>query len=77
MPSQLKSFLGTIKRRPSKAPDGRPEEAANGMASNNEKTSVIHDLANLGLKNSLTMAEAIPQLATGEPIDDKKGYAVF
>lgn len=36
-----------------------------------DKTSIVRDLATLGLKNSLTIAEAIPQLATGEPINDK------
>ncbi|PVH95983.1 heme peroxidase, partial [Periconia macrospinosa] len=72
MPSQLKSFLGTIRKKPSKAPDGRPEEPTNGMATTNEKKSHIQDLADLGLKNSLTIAEAIPQLALGQPIDDKK-----
>jgi hypothetical protein len=71
MTSQLRSLIGSIKRKPTKASDGRPAEASNGMASS-EKTSVVHDLAHLGFKNGATMLDAIPQLASGEPIDDKE-----
>jgi len=71
MTSQLRSLIGSIKRKPTKAPDGRPAEAHNGMA-NSEKTSLVHDVANLGFKNGATMLDAIPQLASGEPIDDKE-----
>jgi hypothetical protein len=60
-----------MRKKPTTAPDGRPEEASNGMAIS-EKTSIVHDLANLGLKNGATMLDAIPQLATGEPVDDKE-----
>ncbi|CAI6334735.1 unnamed protein product [Periconia digitata] len=71
MPSQLKSFLGTIRKKPTKAPDGRPDESTNGMAATNEKTSIVHDLTHLGVKDTIGVAEAIPKLASGEPIDDK------
>jgi hypothetical protein len=70
MPSQLRSLLGTMRKKPTKAPDGRSAEASSGMA-NGEKSSVLHDLHSLGYKNTKTIAEAIPQLASGEPIDDK------
>ncbi|KAF2644444.1 heme peroxidase [Massarina eburnea CBS 473.64] len=70
MPDQLKSLLGTIKKKPSNAPDGRSDEAFSGVP-RDEKTSIGHGLAALGLENTLTIAEAIPQLASGEPINDK------
>jgi hypothetical protein len=71
MPNQLKSFLGTIRKKPTRAADGRSSEDTNGDA-NGSKTSIGHDLANLGLKNAKTIVEAIPQLGSGEPIDDKE-----
>lgn len=71
MPSQLKSLLGTIRKKPSRAADGRPAEATNGQT-NGHKTSISHDIANLGLKNAKTIVEAIPTLASGEPMDDKE-----
>ncbi|KAF2752804.1 linoleate diol synthase [Pseudovirgaria hyperparasitica] len=71
MPGQLKSFLGSMKRRPTKAADGRSDEAAAGAAKN-EKTSVVHDLKHLGLKNTKTVAEALTTLAAGKPMDDKE-----
>lgn len=70
MPNQFKSLLGSIRKKPTSAADGRSAEAANGNASA-KKTSIGHDLANLGIKNARTILDAIPQLATGEPIDDK------
>lgn len=70
MASQLASLIGGIKKDPTKAADGRSAEASNGMA-NTEKTSIVSDLASLGFKHGGTILEAIPQLATGDPIDDK------
>lgn len=70
MGGQLKSFLGTIRRKPTRAADGRSAEATNGVA-NGEKTSIGHDLKHLGLKNTKTVVEAVPTLASGEPLDDK------
>jgi hypothetical protein len=69
-PGQLKTLLGSIRRKPARAPDGkRDEEAAvNGVS---EKTSIGHDLAHLGLKNAKTVAGAITTLASGEPLNDK------
>jgi hypothetical protein len=74
MPTQLKSFIATIKKKPSKATDGRSEEkAATAVgATLNEKTGVIHDLTHLGLKNTQTVAHALTSLASGEPMDDKE-----
>ena len=69
MPSQLKSFLGTIRRKPSKAPDGKTDQEA-GVATA-QKTSLVHDLTHLNLKQARTVAQAITTLASGEPLDDK------
>ncbi|RFU34742.1 hypothetical protein B7463_g1611, partial [Scytalidium lignicola] len=71
MPSQLKTFLGTIRRKPARAPDGKTDSEAVG-APITEKTSVISDLTHLGLKNAKTVASAITTLASGEPLDDKE-----
>jgi hypothetical protein len=69
MPGPLKTLIGTIKRKPTRAPDGRPDEA-NGAA-NGEKTSIGHDLANMGVKNAKTAINAVVTLSSGEPLDDK------
>lgn len=61
--SQLKAFIGTIKRKPSEAP-------LNGEASP-DKTTVLHDLTHLGVKNTKTVAQAISTLASGQPLNDK------
>ncbi|KAJ4351877.1 uncharacterized protein N0V89_007221 [Didymosphaeria variabile] len=72
MPNQFKSLFGTLRKKPTRPADARPTEAANGHANGNIKTSIGHDLANLGLQNAKTMVEAIPQLGSGDPIDDKE-----
>lgn len=71
MPGQLKTLIGTIRRKPAKAPDGKRDADAGG-APVTEKTTVAHDLAHLGLKNAKTVATAITTLASGEPMDDKE-----
>jgi hypothetical protein len=71
MPSQLRSLLGTIRKKPTKASDGRSDEDASGMAAT-KKTAVSSDLRNLGLKNARFAVEAITTLASGDPIDDKE-----
>lgn len=38
---------------------------------NGEKTTISHDLTHMSLKNMKMLAEALPQLASGDPIDDK------
>jgi len=75
MPAQLKDLIQFIRRRPGKAADGRPESlsVAAGGAPHNEKTSILHDVAHLGLHNTETIAQAVTTLVSGEPIDDKKG----
>lgn len=70
-PSQLKTLLDSIRKKPSHAPDGKTDEEAYGkpMA---EKTSILHDFTHLGLKNAKTVAEAITTVASGDPLDDKE-----
>jgi hypothetical protein len=70
MPGQLRSLLGTIRKKPTKASDGRSDEASSGVKSN-EKTTISHDIKNLGVKNARFALEAITTLASGEPLDDK------
>jgi hypothetical protein len=65
MGGPIKSFIGSIRKKPTKAADGRPDE--NGVA----KTTVGQDVLHLGAKNAGTMASALLTLASGEPLDDK------
>ena len=71
MPNQLKSLLGSIRKKPSHAPDGKTDEEAVGHTLA-EKTSVLHDLTHLNLNNAKTVAQAITTLASGEPLNDKE-----
>lgn len=68
---QLKTLFGTIKRKPSSAPDSKTNQEA-AAAPLSEKTSIIHDLTHMDLKNSRTVASAISTIASGKPMDDKK-----
>ena len=68
-PSQLKSLFGTMRRKPAKTPDGLTDKEAGGGVQ--EKTSLIHDLTHLNLKNARTVVQAITTLASGEPMNDK------
>jgi hypothetical protein len=69
-PSQFRSLIGTIRRKPTKANDGRSAEDA-GAGPSTQKTSILHDATHLGVKNTATVASAITTLASGEPLDDK------
>ncbi|KAH7327505.1 linoleate diol synthase [Rhexocercosporidium sp. MPI-PUGE-AT-0058] len=70
-PTNLKSIIGTLRRKPTRAPDGKTDaEAAPTQIS--EKTSIGHDILTMGLKNTATVAQAITTLASGEPMDDKE-----
>jgi hypothetical protein len=70
MSSQLRSLLGTIRKKPTKASDGRSAEDSSGVKSS-AKTTIGHDLKNLGVKNAKFAIEAITTLASGDPLDDK------
>jgi hypothetical protein len=70
MPNQLKTLLGSIRRKPTAASDGRSAEASSGLKSN-QKTTIGQDVKNLGVKNAKFAVEAITTLASGEPLDDK------
>lgn len=71
MAGSLKSFFGTMRKKPSRAPDGKTDEqAASSMAA--KPTSLFHDLTHLGAKNTATVFQAITTLASGEPLNDKE-----
>lgn len=74
MSVQLKSLIANIRRRPSKAADGRTSamSAAEVGAPVNEKTTILHDVTHLGVKNTRTVAQALTSLASGAPMDDKE-----
>lgn len=74
MSAQLKSILGTIRRKPTKNADGRTRaQAATSVgAVDTKKTGIIHDLTHMGFKNTTTIAHALTGLASGEPMDDKE-----
>ncbi|KAI0134483.1 linoleate diol synthase [Xylariales sp. AK1849] len=69
----LKSLLGSVNRLPTQAADGRTNDQAGAAAGyvNAEKTSVIHDVTHMKVKDRHTLAGALPTLASGEPLDDK------
>lgn len=71
MPNQLKSFIGSMRRKPARAPDGKTDVEASGTRPT-EKTSLVHDLTHMNLKQARTVAHAITTLASGEPLDDKE-----
>jgi hypothetical protein len=71
MPGKLTSLIGSIRRKPTRAADGRSDAAASGGLVS-KKTGVIDDVKHLGLKNTKFLATAITTLASGEPLDDKK-----
>ncbi|KAF1352434.1 linoleate diol synthase [Delphinella strobiligena] len=69
---QLKTLIGSIKRKPTTAPDNKTNGEAATLAPISEKTSIIHDLTHLKAKDAKMLAEGLPALASGEPLDDKQ-----
>lgn len=70
-PNNFKSLLGSIRRKPSSAPDGKSDaEAAPPITA--KKTSVVKDVFSLNPTHAATVAQAITTLASGEPMDDKE-----
>jgi hypothetical protein len=67
---QLKSLIGSIRRKPSTAPDRRSKAETNGV--NGEKTSLMSDLSSIGVKNMKMLGGALVDMASGEPLDDKE-----
>ena len=70
-PGQLKKLFGTIKRKPSQAPDGKTDAEATGVPST-EKTSLLHDLTHLKAKDAGTVLQALSTIASGKPLNDKE-----
>lgn len=60
----LRSLIDVIRKKPSQAPDDQTEEVA-------KHTSIVSDVAGLGLKNAAKVAGALVTLASGEPLNDK------
>lgn len=71
MAGKLQALIGSIRRKPEKAPDGKSNQEASGEA-DTKKTSVGRDLTHLKVKQASTVAHAITTLASGEPMDDKE-----
>jgi hypothetical protein len=72
---KIKNLMASIEKKPTRSADGRSDAmaaAAVGAAdATAQKTGLLHDLTHLGLKNTQTLAEALPALATGAPLNDK------
>ncbi|EME49010.1 hypothetical protein DOTSEDRAFT_119905 [Dothistroma septosporum NZE10] len=66
----IKTIIGHMKRKPSSAPDRKSGNEA-AAAPTVEKTSLVHDLTHLNIKNAKVLASALPALASGDPLDDK------
>ncbi|EME88398.1 uncharacterized protein MYCFIDRAFT_149067 [Pseudocercospora fijiensis CIRAD86] len=71
MPGKLSRVIGTIKRKPTTAPDRKDDQEA-ALAPSQRKTSAIHDLIHLDMKDKKVIASGLTGLASGEPMDDKE-----
>ncbi|EMD61935.1 hypothetical protein COCSADRAFT_38736 [Bipolaris sorokiniana ND90Pr] len=71
MPGQFSTLIEKIRKKPTRASDGRSAEASSGGVKANNRTSVMSDITGLGVKNTKFALEAITTLASGEPLDDK------
>lgn len=69
--SGLKSIFGSIRRKPTTAPDHRTDDDPKVNGVPDKKTSIGHDLLHGNLKQSRTLAHALTTLASGEPLNDK------
>ena len=63
----LKSLLGTIRKKPTRAPDRKTDSEANGTV-NGEKTSLFHDLTHLNYRSAATVAEASEPMGKSAPL---------
>lgn len=70
-PSQIKTLIGQIRRKPSAAPDHKTNGDAAASATG-EKTSLVHDLTHLRAKDVKMMADGLTSLTSGKPMDDKQ-----
>ncbi|KAG0651112.1 9,12-octadecadienoate 8-hydroperoxide 8R-isomerase [Hyphodiscus hymeniophilus] len=72
MPGTISRFVGSIRRKPATAPDGKSDQdeaVMNGDAG--KKTSLSHDLTHMGFKNVKLVLDGLVGLAKGEPMNDK------
>lgn len=71
MSKRISQLYQTIKKKPATAPDGLTDEEASSQEKIKD-TSVIHDLVHLKGKDKLMLAHALKDMASGEPMDDRK-----
>lgn len=71
MPGQLATLIEKIRKKPTRASDGRSADVAAGGVAKNQKTGILSDISGLGVKNAKFALDAITTLASGEPLDDK------
>ena len=72
MPGKLVRVFGSIRRKPTTAPDGKSdEEEAMANGNGEKKTSMAHDLTHLGFKNVKMVLDGLVGLAKGDPLNDK------
>lgn len=69
-PGQIKMLIGSIRRKPTTAPDRKTDQDAAATAKV-DKTGVMHDIVHGSLKEKKFMAQALTTLAAGEPMNDK------
>lgn len=66
---QFKTLLSTLKKKPTKAPDGKSDAEATPAPA--AKTSIVHDLVHLNAQDVATVGQAITSIVSGEPLNDK------
>ena len=67
---EARTLIKSIQRKPATAPDQKTDSEALGVPKG-KKTSILHDVVRSG-RNAKFVVEALPQIASGEPLDDKK-----
>ncbi|KAH9838134.1 linoleate diol synthase [Teratosphaeria destructans] len=69
-PGQMRSLIGSIRRKPPTAPDQKTDTEAGGAKEAN--TSILHDVLHGNPKQTRFLAEALPAITSGKPLDDKE-----
>ena len=68
----LKSFIGSIRRKPTTAPDHRTDDDPLVNGNGPKQTGIMHDMLTGNIKQKTTLAQALTTLASGEPLNDKE-----
>ncbi|KAF2773128.1 linoleate diol synthase [Teratosphaeria nubilosa] len=69
-PGQMKSLIGSIRRKPPTAPDQKTETEAGEAKEAN--TPILHDVLHGNPKQTRFLAEALPAITSGKPLNDKE-----